>query len=65
MIMESGLTRALRPYLVQAVGGIMTDYQASRLSGLDDNIEILAGRRSMTVGEYARAHADTLNGVSR
>jgi NAD(P)H dehydrogenase (quinone) len=51
------------PYLVQAVGGIMRDYQAGRLGGLDDNIELLTGRRSMTVGEYARAHADLLNGA--
>ncbi|SDL19874.1 hypothetical protein [Nonomuraea jiangxiensis] len=29
-----------------------------------DNIEKLTGRRSMTVGEYARAHAGLLTGVN-
>jgi NAD(P)H dehydrogenase (quinone) len=53
----------LPPYLVQHLGGAMVDYQNGRMSGADDNIEKLTGRRSMTVGEYARAHADLLNGT--
>jgi uncharacterized protein YbjT (DUF2867 family) len=52
------------PYLAHHVGGVMVDYQAGRLSGVDDNIEKLTGRRAMTVGEYARAHADILNAAS-
>jgi hypothetical protein len=33
------------------------------MSGADNNIEQLTGRRAMTVGEFACAHADILNGV--
>ena len=40
----------------------MEDYQNGIMSGADDNVERLTGRRSMTVGEFARAHATTLNG---
>jgi NAD(P)H dehydrogenase (quinone) len=32
------------------------------MSGADNNVEQLTGRRSMTVGEFARAHVDVLNG---
>jgi NAD(P)H dehydrogenase (quinone) len=31
------------------------------MGGSDNNIEKLTGQRSMTVGEFARAHADQLN----
>jgi NAD(P)H dehydrogenase (quinone) len=50
------------PYIVQHLGGAMDDYQHGHMSGADDNVERLTGRRSMTVGEFARAHADVLNG---
>lgn len=50
------------PYIVQHLGGAMADYQNGRMSGADDNVEKLTGRRSMTVGEFARLHADKLNG---
>lgn len=53
------------PYGVAHITGAMVDYQNGAMSGADNNIEELTGRRSMTVGEYARAHADLLNGVSR
>ena len=49
------------PYIVQHLGGAMDDYQHGRMSGADNNVEKLTGRRSMTVGEFARAHADVLN----
>jgi NAD(P)H dehydrogenase (quinone) len=39
----------------------MDDYQHGHMSGADNNVEKLTGRRSMTVGEFARAHADVLN----
>ncbi|MGW4674632.1 NmrA family NAD(P)-binding protein [Streptomyces sp. NPDC004324] len=52
------------PYIVQHLGGAMVDYQNGHMSGADDNIERLTGLRPMTVGEFARAHADLLNGVS-
>jgi NAD(P)H dehydrogenase (quinone) len=52
------------PYLVQHLRGTMLDYQAGRLSGTDDNIEKLTGKRPVTVGEFARAHAGLLNGVT-
>ncbi len=49
------------PYIVQHLSGAMVDYQHGHMAGADDNIEQLTGRRSMTVGEFARAHADVLN----
>jgi NAD(P)H dehydrogenase (quinone) len=52
------------PYIVQHLGGAMDDYQHGRMSGADNNVEKLTGRRSMTVGEFARAHADVLNAKS-
>ena len=50
------------PYIVQHLGGAMDDYQHGHMSGADNNVEKLTGRRSMTVGEFARAHANVLNG---
>jgi uncharacterized protein YbjT (DUF2867 family) len=49
-------------YIVQHLRGAMADYHNGRMSGADDNVEKLTGRRSMTVGEFARLHADKLNG---
>ena len=48
-------------YIVQHLSGAMVDYQNGHMSGADDNVERLTGRRSMTVGEFARLHADQLN----
>ena len=48
-------------YIIQHLGGAMVDYQHGHMSGSDNNVEKLTGRRSMTVGEFARAHADQLN----
>jgi NAD(P)H dehydrogenase (quinone) len=48
-------------YVVQHLGGAMDDYQHGHMSGTDNNVETLTGRRPMTVGEFARAHADVLN----
>jgi NAD(P)H dehydrogenase (quinone) len=50
------------PYIVQHLGGAMDDYQHGHMSGADDNVERLTGRRSMSVGEFARAHSEVLNG---
>ena len=50
------------PYVVQHLGGAMDDYQHGHMSGADNNVEKLTGRRSMTVREFAHAHADALNG---
>jgi uncharacterized protein YbjT (DUF2867 family) len=52
------------PYVVQHLGGAMVDYQHGHMSGADDNVEMLTGQRPMTVGEFARAHADILNGAT-
>ena len=49
------------PYVVQHLRGAMADYQTGHKSGADNNVEKLTGRRSMTVGEFARAHLDKLN----
>ena len=54
-------TMGVPPYIVQHLGGAMADYQHGHMSGADNNVERLTGRRSMTVGEFARAHADVLN----
>ena len=48
-------------YVVQHFGGAMLDYQHGHMAGADDNVEKLTGRRSMTVGEFAKLHADQLN----
>jgi NAD(P)H dehydrogenase (quinone) len=48
--------------IVQHLSGAMLDYQNGHMSGSDNNVEKLTGRRSMTVGEFARAHVDVLNG---
>jgi len=48
-------------YIVEHLRGAMADYQHGAMSGADDNVERLTGRRSMTVGEFARAHAGVLN----
>lgn len=50
------------PYIVQHLRFAMDDYKQGAMSGADNNVERLTGRRSMTVGEFARAHADVLNG---
>lgn len=49
-------------YIVEHLRGAMADYHIGRMSGADNNVEKITGRRSMTVGEFARAHADQLNG---
>jgi NAD(P)H dehydrogenase (quinone) len=56
-------TMGVPPYIVQHLGGAMQDYQHGHMAGADDNVEKLTGRRSMTVGEFARAHADVLNAI--
>jgi NAD(P)H dehydrogenase (quinone) len=60
---ESIASLGVPPYIVQHFRGAMDDYQHGLMSGADDNVEKLTGRRSMTVGEFARAHADILNGA--
>jgi NAD(P)H dehydrogenase (quinone) len=37
-------------YIVQHLSGAMADYQNGRMSGADNNVEKLTGRRSKTVG---------------
>ena len=60
---ESLEAMGVPPYVIQHLSGAMVDYQHGHMSGADNNIETLTGRRSMTVGEFARAHADVLNGA--
>jgi uncharacterized protein YbjT (DUF2867 family) len=48
-------------YVVSHFRGAMADYQHGHMAGADDNIERLTGRRPMTVGEFAQAHAALLN----
>jgi NAD(P)H dehydrogenase (quinone) len=51
----------LPPYVVQHFWGAMDEYQHGVMSGMNDNVERLTGRKPMSVGEFARAHADVLN----
>jgi NAD(P)H dehydrogenase (quinone) len=51
-------------YIVQHLSGAMVDYQHGHMSGSDNNVEKLTGRPSMTVREFARAHAAVLNGAA-
>jgi NAD(P)H dehydrogenase (quinone) len=60
---ESLQEMGVPPYVVQHLSGAMVDYQNGHMAGADNNVEQLTGRRPMTVGEFARAHADILNGV--
>jgi NAD(P)H dehydrogenase (quinone) len=55
-------TMGVPPYVVQHLRGAMADYQKGHMSGADNNVEKLTGHRPMTVGEFAHAHADVLNG---
>jgi NAD(P)H dehydrogenase (quinone) len=55
-------TMGVPPYVVQHLRGAMADYQKGHMSGADNNVEKLTGRKPMTVGEFAHAHADVLNG---
>jgi NAD(P)H dehydrogenase (quinone) len=48
-------------YIVQHLGGAMEAYQQGVMSGMNDTIERLTGRKPMSVAEFARAHADVLN----
>jgi NAD(P)H dehydrogenase (quinone) len=59
---ESIAEMGVPPYIVEHLRGAMVDYHAGHMAGADNNVEKLTGRRSMTVGEFARAHADQLNG---
>jgi len=51
------------PYVVQHFRGAMADYQHGHMSGSDDNVERITGKKPMTVGEFARVHSDVLNGT--
>jgi len=48
-------------YMVQHFLGAMAAYQNGVMSGMNDNVERLTGRKPMSVDEFARAHSDVLN----
>jgi uncharacterized protein YbjT (DUF2867 family) len=48
-------------YMVQHFHGAMDAYQHGVMSGMNDNVERLTGRKPMSVTEFARAHLDLLN----
>jgi NAD(P)H dehydrogenase (quinone) len=58
---ESAEKIGIPPFGINFFRGALVDYRNGRMSGADNNIEELTGRRAMTVGEFARAHADQLN----
>jgi NAD(P)H dehydrogenase (quinone) len=45
------------PYGINHFRGAWAQYHQGGMSGADNNIERITGRRSMTVGEYARANS--------
>jgi NAD(P)H dehydrogenase (quinone) len=49
------------PYVLQHFEGAMEAYQQGVMSGMNDTVERLSGRKPMSVGDFARAHADVLN----
>lgn len=58
---ESTEKLGIPPFGMNFFRNALVDYRNGAMSGADNNIEKLTGRRSMTVGEFARAHADQLN----
>jgi NAD(P)H dehydrogenase (quinone) len=48
-------------FIVQHLGGAMEAYQQGVMSGMNDNVERLTGRKPMSVEEFARDHIDVLN----
>jgi NAD(P)H dehydrogenase (quinone) len=48
-------------YVIQHFEGAMDDYQHGVMSGMNDNVERLTGRKPMTVTQFARAHLAQLN----
>jgi NAD(P)H dehydrogenase (quinone) len=58
---ESAEKLGMPPFGINFLRGALADYRNGAMSGADNNIEKLTGRRAMTVGEFARAHADKLN----
>jgi uncharacterized protein YbjT (DUF2867 family) len=48
-------------YMIQHFEGAMDAYQHGVMSGMNDNVERLTGRKPMSVGTFARAHSDVLN----
>jgi NAD(P)H dehydrogenase (quinone) len=49
------------PYVIHHFEGAMDAYQHGVMSGMNDNVEKLSGQKPMSVGDFARAHADQLN----
>jgi hypothetical protein len=43
------------------MSGAMEEYQHGAMSGWDNNVEKLTGRKPMSVGDFARAHVGQLN----
>jgi hypothetical protein len=58
---ESLRAMGVPSYVIQHFAGAMEDYKRGHMAGADNNIERLTGKRPMTVGEFAKAHADQLN----
>jgi uncharacterized protein YbjT (DUF2867 family) len=48
-------------YIVEHLVAAMDDYQRGVMSGMNDNVERITGKKPMSVKEFARAHADRLN----
>jgi len=48
-------------YMIQHFWGAMDAYQHGVMSGINDDVERLTGRKPMSVSKFARTHADVLN----
>jgi len=56
-------TMGVPAYVLQHFAGAMDAYQHGVMSGMNHEVEALTGRVPMSVGDFARAHADILNPV--
>ena len=56
-------TMGVSAYVLQHFAGAMDAYQHGVMSGMNQEVETLSGRAPMSVGDFARAHADILNPV--
>ncbi|HTH99377.1 MAG TPA: NmrA family NAD(P)-binding protein [Acidisoma sp.] len=54
-------TMGVPAYIIQHLEGAMVAYQQGVMSGMNDTVERMTGRKPMSVGAFARLHADVFN----
>ena len=55
----------LEAYVIQHFRGAMAGYQHGVMSGMNDIVERLTGKKPMSAAEFARAHSEQLNGKAK